>query len=52
MPRTSVGANEWAKLRADVDLMRVRLETVRTQAQRLAEDVTALLQAPPFVKGE
>jgi hypothetical protein len=52
-PRTSsVAAHTLAATQADISIAKVRLESLRTQAQRLAADVDALLSSPPFTARE
>lgn len=52
MGRASAGTTAWAELRADVDLARVKLTALRTQAQRIVEDVDAILTTPPFTSAD
>jgi len=49
---SSVAAHQLAAAQADITIAKVRLESIRTQAQRLAADVEAVLDAPPFVTRE
>lgn len=52
MGRTTAATSELAKMQADVYLMRVRLETVLKEADRLSEDLRTLLTSAPFKKAE
>jgi hypothetical protein len=48
MGKTGAGTALWAALRADVDIVKVKLQALRTQAQRTVEDVDMILAGPPF----
>lgn len=48
MPRQRPTVSEWGKVRAEVALVRVRLEATAVAAKRLADDIAAILAQPPF----
>jgi hypothetical protein len=49
MGKRNAGTTAWAALMGDVAVLRMRLETLKRNVDRVGEDIDAMLKAPPFV---
>jgi hypothetical protein len=48
MAKPSAATTAWASLRADVDILRIKLQQLRKESQRVVDELDEVLAGPPF----